>query len=86
MDVVPTGDINNWSMNPFGGEVKEGKIWGRGAADMKSGIAAFIAAVSHFIITNKNLKDLGSISFIITSDEEGKALNGTKKVVDWLAS
>ena len=84
VDVVPTGDINNWSVNPFGGEVKEGKIWGRGAADMKSGIAAFIAAVSQFIITNKNLKDLGSISFIITSDEEGKALNGTKKVVDWL--
>ena len=86
VDVVPTGDINNWSMNPFGGEVKEGKIWGRGAADMKSGIAAFIAAVSQFITINKNLKDLGSISFIITSDEEGKALNGTKKVVDWLQS
>ena len=84
VDVVPTGDINNWSINPFGGEVKEGKIWGRGAADMKSGIAAFIAAVSQFITINKNLKDLGSISFIITSDEEGKALNGTKKVVDWL--
>ena len=84
VDVVPTGDINNWSMNPFGGEVKEGKIWGRGAADMKSGIAAFIAAVSQFVTINKNLKDLGSISFIITSDEEGKALNGTKKVVDWL--
>ena len=84
VDVVPTGDINNWSMNPFGGEVKEGKIWGRGAADMKSGIAAFIAAVSQFLTTNKNLKDFGSISFIITSDEEGKALNGTKKVVDWL--
>jgi len=71
-------------MNPFGGEVKEGKIWGRGAADMKSGIAAFIAAVSHFLKSNKNLKDFGSISFIITSDEEGKALNGTKKIVDWL--
>ena len=84
VDVVPTGDINNWSINPFGGEVKEGKIWGRGAADMKSGIAAFIAAVSQFLKTYKNLKDFGSISFIITSDEEGPALNGTKKVVDWL--
>ena len=84
VDVVPTGDINNWSINPFGGEVKEGKVWGRGAADMKSGIAAFIAAVSDFLKDNKNLRDFGSISFIITSDEEGKAINGTKKVVDWL--
>ena len=84
VDVVPTGDINNWSINPFGGEVKEGKVWGRGAADMKSGIAAFIAAVSDFLKYNKNLKEFGSISFIITSDEEGKAINGTKKVVDWL--
>ena len=84
VDVVPTGDINNWSINPFCGEVKGGKVWGRGAADMKSGIAAFIAAVSDFLKDNKNLKDFGSISFIITSDEEGKAINGTKKVVDWL--
>ena len=84
VDVVPTGDINNWSINPFGGEVKEGKVWGRGAADMKSGIAAFIAAVSDFLKDNKNLKEFGRISFIITSDEEGKAINGTKKVVDWL--
>ena len=84
VDVVPTGDINNWSINPFCGEVKEGKVWGRGAADMKSGIAAFIAAVSDFLKDNKNLKEFGSISFIITSDEEGKAINGTKKVVDWL--
>ena len=84
VDVVPTGDINNWSINPFGGEVKDGKVWGRGAADMKSGIAAFIAAVSDFLKDNKNLKEFGSISFIITSDEEGKAINGTKKVVDWL--
>ena len=84
VDVVPTGDINNWSINPFGGEVKEGKVWGRGAADMKSGLAAFIAAVSDFLKDNKNLKEFGSISFIITSDEEGKAINGTKKVVDWL--
>jgi len=84
VDVVPTGDINNWSINPFSGEIKEGKVWGRGAADMKSGIAAFIAAVSDFLKDNKNLKDFGSISFIITSDEEGKAINGTKKVVDWL--
>ena len=49
VDVVPAGDINTWSINPFSGEVKSGKIWGRGAADMKSGIAAFIAAVSNFL-------------------------------------
>ena len=84
VDVVPTGDEQSWSIDPFGGEIKKGKIWGRGAADMKSGIAAFIAAVSEFMETNKNLKDYGSISFIITSDEEGKAINGTKKVVEWL--
>ena len=84
VDVVPTGDIDKWSINPFGGEVKEGKIWGRGAADMKSGIAAFIAAVSEFLQINKNFNDYGSISLLITSDEEGKAINGTKKVVDWL--
>ena len=84
VDVVPTGDIENWSINPFGGEVKKGKIWGRGAADMKSGIAAFIASVSEFLEVNKDFNSLGSISLIITSDEEGKAINGTKKVVDWL--
>ena len=84
VDVVPTGDEKSWSINPFGGEIKEGKIWGRGAADMKSGIAAFIAAVSEFMEMNKNLSYYGSISFIITSDEEGKAINGTKKVVEWL--
>ena len=86
VDVVPPGDIEKWSINPFGGEVKKGKIWGRGAADMKSGIAAFIAAVSEFLEVNKDFNDLGSISLIITSDEEGKAINGTKKVVDWLIS
>ena len=84
VDVVPTGDIENWSINPFGGDIKEGKIWGRGAADMKSGIASFIAAVSEFLKINKDLNNYGSISLIITSDEEGKAINGTKRVVDWL--
>ncbi len=86
VDVVPTGDIENWSINPFGGDVKKGKMWGRGAADMKSGIASFIAAVSEFLKFNKDLNNYGSISLIITSDEEGKAINGTKKIVDWLIS
>ena len=84
VDVVPTGDEQSWSIDPFGGEIKKGKIWGRGAADMKSGIAAFIAAISEFMEMNNNLQDYGSISLIITSDEEGKAINGTKKVVEWL--
>jgi succinyl-diaminopimelate desuccinylase len=86
VDVVPTGNINNWSVDPFGGEIKDGKVWGRGAADMKSGIAAFIAAAAGFLKSKKSLQEIGSISLLITSDEEGKALNGTKKVVDWLKS
>ena len=84
VDVVPTGDIKKWSINPFGGEIKEGKIWGRGAADMKSGIAAFVSSVSEFLAKEKKFEQVGSISFLITSDEEGKAINGTKKVVEWL--
>ena len=84
VDVVPTGDIKKWSMDPFGGEIKQGKIWGRGAADMKSGIAAFLSSVSNFLSKEKDFEKIGSISFLITSDEEGKALNGTKKVVEWL--
>jgi succinyl-diaminopimelate desuccinylase len=84
VDVVPTGDIRKWSMDPFGGEIKQGKIWGRGAADMKSGIAAFLSSVSNFLSKEKDFEKIGSISFLITSDEEGKAINGTKKVVEWL--
>jgi succinyl-diaminopimelate desuccinylase len=71
-------------MDPFGGEIKQGKIWGRGAADMKSGIAAFLSSVSNFLSKEKDFEKIGSISFLITSDEEGKAINGTKKVVEWL--
>ncbi|MDC1087452.1 succinyl-diaminopimelate desuccinylase, partial [Alphaproteobacteria bacterium] len=84
VDVVPTGDIEKWSIDPFGGEIKQGKIWGRGAADMKSGIAAFLSSVSYFLSKEKDFEKIGSISFLITSDEEGKAINGTKKVVEWL--
>ena len=84
VDVVPTGDIKKWSMDPFGGEIKQGKIWGRGAADMKSGIAAFLSSVSNFLSKEKDFEKIGSISFLITSDEEGKAINGTKQVVEWL--
>ena len=81
-DVVPTGNPKSWDVGPFSGIVKNGKIYGRGTSDMKGGIACFIAAVSEFIKDKKKFK--GSISFIITGDEEGVAINGTKKVVNYL--
>jgi succinyl-diaminopimelate desuccinylase len=79
---VPTGNPKSWDVGPFSGIVKNGKIYGRGTSDMKGGIACFIAAVSEFIKDQKKFK--GSISFIITGDEEGVAINGTKKVVNYL--
>ena len=81
-DVVPPGNINDWSVNPFKPTVKNNKLIGRGANDMKSSIACFIAAASRF--KSKNKKFRGSISLLITGDEEGVAINGTKKVVDYL--
>ena len=81
-DVVPTGNLKLWKVGPFSGAIKQGKIYGRGASDMKGGIACFIAAVSEFL--QKNQKFKGSISFIITGDEESIAINGTKKIVDYL--
>jgi len=81
-DVVPPGNINDWSVNPFKPAVKNNKLIGRGANDMKASIACFIAAVSKFKIRNKKFK--GSISLLITGDEEGLAINGTKKVVKYL--
>ena len=81
-DVVPPGNINDWSVNPFKPVVKNNKLIGRGANDMKASIACFIAAVSRFKIKNKKFK--GSISLLITGDEEGIAINGTKKVVKYL--
>jgi len=85
VDVVPVGEATQWRHNPFGGEIEDGKIWGRGAADMKGGIAAFVAAVSEFLADDKSAEGKpfdGSISFLITGDEEGPALNGTKKVLE----
>ena len=82
VDVVPPGNINNWSSNPFKPTIKNGKLIGRGASDMKSSVASFIAAVSDFVSNNKKFK--GSISLLITGDEEGIAVNGTKKVVEYL--
>jgi len=81
-DVVPPGNINDWTVNPFKPKVKNNHLIGRGANDMKSSIACFIAAVSNFLKKNKKIK--GSISFLITGDEEAQAVNGTKKVVDYL--
>ncbi len=81
-DVVPPGDIKNWTINPFRPVVKNNKLIGRGANDMKASIACFVAAVSRFKNKNKNFK--GSISLLITGDEEGIAINGTKRVVKYL--
>jgi succinyl-diaminopimelate desuccinylase len=81
LDVVPPGNINDWTIKPFKPAIKKGHLIGRGANDMKSSIAAFVAAVSKYISENK---PNGSISLLITGDEEGVAINGTKKVVDYL--
>jgi len=81
-DVVPPGNISDWSVNPFKPTVKNNKLIGRGANDMKASIACFVAAVSRFKIKNKKFK--GSISLLITGDEEGVAINGTKRVVKYL--
>ncbi len=81
-DVVPPGNFDDWSVNPFKPTVKNNKLIGRGAVDMKSSIACFITAVHKFKIKNRRFK--GSISLLITGDEEGEAINGTKKVVEYL--
>jgi succinyl-diaminopimelate desuccinylase len=81
-DVVPPGNIEDWTVNPFKPIIKKNHLIGRGANDMKSSIACFVSAVEKFL--KKNRKFNGSISFLITGDEEGLAINGTKKVVDHL--
>ena len=81
-DVVPPGNINDWTVNPFNPLVKKNHLIGRGANDMKSSIACFVSAVNKFLKNKTKLN--GSISFLITGDEEGLAINGTKKVVDYL--
>ncbi|MEK9679470.1 MAG: succinyl-diaminopimelate desuccinylase [Rhodospirillaceae bacterium] len=81
-DVVPIGDDDAWVVDPFGAEVKDGTLYGRGAVDMKSAIACFADAASQFLEAHKG--DFGgSISFLITGDEEGPAINGTKKLLAW---
>ena len=81
-DVVPPGNINDWTVNPFKPKIKNKHLIGRGANDMKSSIACFVSAVNKFLRTNQKFK--GSISLLITGDEEGYAINGTKKVVEYL--
>ena len=82
LDVVPAGNLKDWTVNPFKPSIKKGHLIGRGANDMKSSIAAFVSAVSNFVGNKRRFN--GSISLLITGDEEGVAINGTKKVVDYL--
>ncbi|MCH8237288.1 MAG: succinyl-diaminopimelate desuccinylase [Proteobacteria bacterium] len=83
-DVVPVGDPDDWSVDPFAAEIRDGRLYGRGAADMKSAIAAFTAATARFLDA-RGEGFPGSISLLITGDEEGDAVNGTVKVLDWLS-
>ena len=81
-DVVPTGPLEDWHSDPFKPDIRDGFLFGRGAADMKSGIAAMVTACERFV--QQHADHLGSIAFLITSDEEGPALNGTVKVIETL--
>ena len=80
-DVVPVGDEAAWTHPPFGAEISDGILYGRGAVDMKGGIACFVAAVARHI--EKHGPPPGSVSFLITGDEEGPAVNGTVKLLEW---
>ena len=79
-DVVPAGPEAEWQAPPFSGEIRDGELWGRGAVDMKSAIASMVAATARFLKDEPN--PAGSIAFLITGDEEGPAVNGTKKVLE----
>nr|WP_302474329.1 succinyl-diaminopimelate desuccinylase [Roseococcus sp. MDT2-1-1] len=81
-DVVPPGDPSRWTDNPFAATVRDGVLYGRGACDMKGGIAAFVAGLSDFLAENPDHP--GSISLLITGDEEGPSVNGTKRVLEWM--
>ena len=81
-DVVPTGPENSWSSPPFEPTQRDGKLFGRGSADMKSSIAAFVTSAENFI--RQHPDHAGTIALLITSDEEGPSINGTIKVVQWL--
>jgi succinyl-diaminopimelate desuccinylase len=83
VDVVPPGDRAQWDLDPFAGEIVDGRLYGRGAADMKSGVAGFVAAVAREIAATGPPQ--GSISLLITGDEERDAINGTVKLLAWAA-
>ncbi len=82
VDVVPTGNVKQWSHLPFSGDIADGKLFGRGAADMKGGVACFMVAAIRYVNENPNFK--GTLSFLITGDEEAVAINGTPKMLNWL--
>ena len=82
-DVVPPGDTGAWQADPFSAVVRDGAVWGRGAVDMKGSIAAFVAAIDRVLATTG--RPHGSLSLLITGDEEGDAVNGTRKVLAWMA-
>lgn len=82
-DVVPAGEEGAWRVPPFSGEIQDGILYGRGAADMKGCVAAFAAAANRYLLQHAGLPR-GSLSFLITGDEEGPSINGTAKVLDWL--
>lgn len=82
-DVVPIGNREDWSVDPFGAEIKEGFLYGRGATDMKSGVAAFAAAAIDFV---RQSPPDGAIILAITGDEEGDAIDGTTALLDWMAA
>jgi succinyl-diaminopimelate desuccinylase len=84
-DVVPPGARDTWSFDPFSASLRDGALWGRGAVDMKGAIAAFIAAAERWL-AERSAGFAGSISLLITGDEEGAGLNGTKKVLEWLTA
>ncbi len=81
-DVVPPGDDDAWDVGPFSGEIRDGELYGRGTVDMKGGVACFIAAALAFADRNGTVP--GTISLLITGDEEGPATNGTVKVLGWM--
>ncbi len=82
-DVVPVGEASDWTMDAFGGEIRDGWLWGRGATDMKSGVAAFVAAAIDLV---RGAPPDGAVLLTITGDEEGDAVDGTVALLDWMAA
>lgn len=81
-DVVPVGDAASWTHDPFGGEIAQGRVWGRGACDMKSGVAAFVAAAIDFV--RETPPEGGAVILTVTGDEEGASIDGTAAILDWM--